>query len=144
MSMEYIETDLTVGQRIVALDAIIEPLKYHIENTPNKFMNWEDFTMQLADEIVPIWNAERVQWWLDMDMPQEDDYQRGIGDSILDDITYSLYMAIERFITHAIWMVAVDDYTEPTVAEVLGGVLDYRQEFGVARGYSQLAEAILK
>jgi hypothetical protein len=142
--MEYIESDLTAGQRIVALDAIIEPLEYHLENTPNEFINWEDFTMQLADEIVPISNHERVQWWLDMNMPQEDDYQRGIGDSILDEITYSLYMAIERFITHAVWMVAVDDYTEPTVAEALGGVLDYRQEFGVARGYSQLAEAILK
>jgi len=143
MSMEYITTDLTLGQQIIALDAIIEPLEYRLENTPNEFINWEDFTLQLADEIVPVWNHERVQWWLDMNMPESEDYSPGVGDGIIDAITFSLYMSIERFITQAIWMVAVDDYTEPTVAEVLGGVLEYRTQFGVARGYANLAKAIL-
>lgn len=142
--MEYIETDLTVGQRIIALDALIEPLEYHLENTPNEFMDWEDFTMQLADEIVPISNYDRVQWWLDMNMPQEGDYTRGIGEGILDEITYAIYIAIEQFLMQVVRMVMIDSDTEPTVAEVLGGAVEYRQEFGVARGYSQLAEAILK
>lgn len=153
--MEYIESDLTAGQRIIALDAIIEPLKYHIENTPNEFMNWEEFTMQLADEIVPIWNAERVQWWLDMNMPQEDNYQRGIGESILDEITYAIYMAVEQFLRNLIESAEVDSdikFAEnvfggtivPNAQEVLNTALEYRQEFGVARGYDQLAEAIIK
>jgi hypothetical protein len=143
MSMEYITTDLTLGQQIIALDAIIEPLEYHIENTPNEFMNWEDFTMQLADEIVPVWNHERAQWWLDMNMPESDDYSPGVGDGILDAITFSLYMAIERFLMEIVRSVMIDSDTEPTVAEVLGGAIEYRQQFGVAKAYANLANAIL-
>ena len=141
--MEYITTDLTAGQTTKALDAIIEPLEYHLENTPNQFINWDDFTMQLADEIVPVSNHERVQWWLDMNMPESEDYSPGVGDGIIDAITFSLYMSIEQFIRDIVWMVAVDAYTEPTVAEVLGGAIEYRQEFGVANGYVNLAKAIL-
>ena len=155
MSMEYIESDLTAGQKIVALDAIIEPLEYHLENTPNEFINWEDFTMQLADDIVPIWNAERVQWWLDMGMPESDDYSRGIGEGVLDEITYAIYIAVEQFLRNLIEGAEVDSdikFAEnvfggtivPNAQEVLNTAVKYRKQFGVARGYDQLAEAILK
>ena len=153
--MQYITTDLTVGQKIVALDALIEPLEYHLENTPNEFINWEDFTMELADDIVPIWNAERVQWWLDMGMPESEDYTRGIGESVIDEITYAIYIVVEQFLRELIESAEVDSdikFAEnlfggtivPNAQEVLSTAVEYRKQFGVARGYSDLARAIIK
>ena len=153
--MQYITTDLTVGQKIVALDALIEPLEYHLENTPNEFINWEDFTMELADDIVPIWNAERVQWWLDMGMPESEDYTRGIGEGVLDEITYAIYIVVEQFLRELIESAEVDSdikFAEnlfggtivPNAQEVLSTAVEYRKQFGVARGYSDLARAIIK
>ena len=155
MTMQYINTDLTTGQKIIALDALIEPLEYHIENTPNEFIQWEDFTLELADSIVPIWNHDRVQWWLDMGMPQEDDYSRGIGEGVIDEITYSIYIAVENYLSQIINSADIDSEIKfaekvlggtivPNAQEVLDKAVEYRQQLGVSQGYANLAKAIIK
>ena len=142
--MEYITTDLTVGQRITALDGLIEPLEYELENNPNKFIDWDMFIAEATDNIVPVWNHERAQWWLDMNMPDDDDYSPGLGDGIIDAITFSVYMTIERYLLEVVRSVMIDSDTEPTIAEVLGGANEIRKELGVSRGYADLAKAIIK
>lgn len=142
--MEYITTDLTVGQRITALDGFIEPLEYELENNPNKFIDWDMFIAEATDNIVPVWNHERAQWWLDMNMPDDDDYSPGLGDGIIDAITFSVYMTIERYLLEVVRSVMIDSDTEPTIAEVLGGAVELRKELGVSRGYADLAKAIIK
>lgn len=145
MSMEYIQTDLTVGQRVIALDALIEPLEYELENNTNKFIDWQDFIVEVTDNIVPVWNEDRVQWWLDMGTPEADDYTPGTGDGIIDAITFSIYMTIEQYLNDIVRMVMIDGDTQPTIEEVLGGAVEYRQELRwyMSQGYVQLAKAIL-
>jgi hypothetical protein len=144
MSMEYITTDLTAGQRIIALDGFIEPLEYELENNPNKFIDWDMFIAEVADNIVPVWNHERVQWWLDMNLPESDEYSPGVGDGIIDAITFSLYMTVEQFLREVVESLMIDSDTEPTIAEVLGGAIEIRKELGVSKGYADLAKAIIK
>jgi hypothetical protein len=144
MSMEYITTDLTAGQRIIALDGFIEPLEYELENNPNKFIDWDMFIAEVADNIVPVWNHERVQWWLDMNLPESDEYSPGVGDGIIDAITFSLYMTVEQFLREVVESLMVDSDTEPTIAEVLVGAIEIRKELGVSKGYADLAKAIIK
>ena len=141
--MEYISTDLTAGQQIIALDKIIEPLEYHIENTPNEFINWDDFIAHLADEIVPTWNDEKVQWWIDMKFSQAEDYKPEPTESILNAIGFHVFFAVETFLLDLVESVSAHEDIEPSVAEVLGGAIEYRQRFGVAQGYLELAKAIL-
>lgn len=140
--MEYIITDLTAGQQIIALDAIIEPLEYHLENTPNESIDWDDFIAQLADEIVPTWNEEKVQWWMDMKFSETEEYKPEPTDSLLSAITFHVFFAIETFLLDVVELVTVDD-VQPTALEVLSGAIEYRQRFGVAQGYIDLAKAIL-
>lgn len=153
--MQYIETDLTAGQKIIALDALIEPLEYHLENTPNEFINWDDFTLELADSIVPVWNHDRVQWWLDMGTPEAEDYSRGVGESVIDEITYTIYIAVENFLGAVINNADIDSEIKfaekllggvivPSPEEVLTKALEYREQLGVSQGYANLAKAIIK
>jgi len=155
MSMEYIDTELTPGQQIIALDGFIEPLEYEFENTPEKFIDWEEFILEAVENIVPIWNEDKVQWWSEMGTPEPEDYSPGFGDGIIEAITFSIYQSIEHFLLEVVRGVAVDDSLTvfekpmggkivPNIFEVLSGAVEYRHQLGVSLGYISLAKAIIK
>ena len=133
--MEYITTDLTAGQKITVLDNFIEPLQYELENNPQSAIELSDFITEVADNIVPVWNHDRIEWWTDMGSPEPDDYQRGMGDGIIDAITWAIYEAIEGFL---------HQLGDGDPKQALQDAQELRAAVGVSLGYANLARAIIK
>ena len=133
--MEYITTDLTAGQKITVLDNFIEPLQYELENNPQSAIELSDFITEVADNIVPVWESDRIEWWTDMGSPEPDDYQRGIGDGIIDAITWAIYEAIEGLL---------HQLGDGDPKRALQDAQELRATVGVSLGYANLAQAIIK
>ena len=136
--MNRYETPLSVNQKIETLERVIELIEYDIDNQRDSDI--DDIINDVADTFVSPYYTEQVQQWVEMGTPEPQDWH----------IDNNENMPIHTLITWAI-IETVREYLYGTLNNInqeqhqaLTTLRDEHAYLCKARGYTQLAQAILK
>lgn len=136
--MNRYETPLSVNQRIELLERVIELIEYDLDNERDSDL--DDIINDVTDNFVSPWYTEQVTQWTEMGTPEPYDWHidQQNDNPIHTLITYAIIETAREYLYGTL-----NNIQQPQ-DQTLTTLRDEHAYLCKARGYGQLAQAIIK